>query len=329
MQDLPAWDALKLELHPEDRAALEACPRGVLTPYVIVEDGRIVRATVAVNEGPVPEELSRLPVLRELVIRRNTLHGGASSLPDLSGFAELETLRIDGNPLKTLPESLGLLRRLKILDASDCRLAKLPAGLFSLPELHTLNLSENPLATLPDSLGRLRALRTLDLSRCRIRGLPKTVGDLAALKSLRAHGLFESVPEEIGGLRALRVLDLGQRVRRLPESLGNLEALEDLRVGCDVRSLPLSVGGLKRLKKLKLEGPFFSLPEGLGATPVEVVDLDGGRLEGLPELKSVRDLRVPPAVIPRLKGRMADLARARHEKDEKEAEEMRSLWEDR
>ena len=153
------------------------------------------------TSGGVPwARLSLLPCLRVLDF------GGCSleSLPEDFGranFPALETLSLAGNRLKSLPDALGGLGRLRILD-----------------------LSRNSVEALPGPLGGCSALEELDVSRNRIRALPSELGGLKKLKTLRADGNWvREVPQAIlTGCEELATLGLHGN----PISLQELQALE-------------------------------------------------------------------------------------------------------
>ncbi len=64
------------------------------------------------------------------------------------------------NRLESLPTTIGGLRKLRYIDATDNLLTSLPASLGNLPELRYVNLENNLLEALPASLGNCRTLRS-------------------------------------------------------------------------------------------------------------------------------------------------------------------------
>jgi len=65
-------------------------------------------------------------------------------------------LHLAENQLTSVPESLGGLTRLEVLDLSDNMLEAVPAELGGLSALHTLHLNANQLTSLPADLGKAR-----------------------------------------------------------------------------------------------------------------------------------------------------------------------------
>ena len=71
---------------------------------------------------------------------------------------------MNNNLLKTLPESIGELGRLKILNCSFNKLKRLPDGVGNLKELEELHLQGNPaLCVLPNKLSQAKCLSKLVL----------------------------------------------------------------------------------------------------------------------------------------------------------------------
>lgn len=70
---------------------------------------------------------------------------------------------ISRNFLTELPDWLGELTSLKVLDASENRLVALP-GTMGGASLEQVLLKGNNLSSLPDSIGDLKSLQKLDVS---------------------------------------------------------------------------------------------------------------------------------------------------------------------
>ena len=107
-----------------------------------------------------PPALPRwFPCLRNLHVHDNRLR----ELPEaLGGLASLQVLDVHGNAeLRRLPRSLCGLSRLAKIIAGGCGLVELPPNIGRLPCLTHLTLRGNALARLPRSLGRCATLRAL------------------------------------------------------------------------------------------------------------------------------------------------------------------------
>ena len=203
---------------------------------------------------------------------------------------------ISGRGLVSVPEWLGSLTSLTMLDLGGNRLTALPDWIGNLPALTTLHLSRNRLTALPDWIGNLPALTTLHLSRNRLTALPDSIGGLTALTTLDLRdNRLTALPESIGGLTALTALDLrGNQLTALPESVGDLSALTVLDLFTNrLAALPESIGGLTALTALDLRGnELTALPESIGSlTALVTLYLSSNRLTALPgSLRHLTDL---------------------------------------
>lgn len=120
-----------------------------------------------------------------LELSRKDIH----ALPDpFPGCRKLECVYLEGNKLKTLPETFfACCPNLRWLDLRNNSLTVLPSSIEKLKSLRTLLLEGNQLTTLPLQLGRLQ-LTGLNLSRNPLQSPPKHIiehGTKAVLKYLR------------------------------------------------------------------------------------------------------------------------------------------------
>lgn len=180
----------------------------------------------------------------------------------------------------TLPEELGGLRQLQVLNLSSNQLSgSLPVRLGELAALEEMNLSFNGLSgPLPAGMEGMTALQVLDLSSNQLTGsLPGALTGLAQLEQLKlSRNRFEgSIPEPAAGQwGALTVLELGYN--RLNQSSVPSWILQrtswtalDL-AECNIRGgLPAEISGMLQLNHLNLSNNQFSgpLPADLGLLP--------------------------------------------------------------
>lgn len=172
---------------------------------------------------------------------------GLERLPDdLGRLAKLEILNLRGGRLQRLPDSLGDLGNLRTLGLRANRLSSLPDSIGRLLELRALSVSGNSLHRLPDSIGSLVNLRELVLHQNDLSSLPDTIGRLINLQLLVVtENRLESIPEGVGSLRELRECYLGaNRLTRLPGSIVRLTALR--RLGLEDNPLDDASRGLAR-----------------------------------------------------------------------------------
>ncbi|CAN0462948.1 unnamed protein product, partial [Ectocarpus sp. 12 AP-2014] len=177
-------------------------------------------------------------------------------------------LTVSNNGLASLPESLGGLRSVKLLDLSRNGIETVPKnGLARLGALTSLDLRENKLTEVPP-LPEGGRLAQVFLGFNLLTSL-----DGAALLSVSA-GLTElhvqsnrigQLPEEIGSLAPLKTLDVSNNdLGELPAALGYLPHLHRLAVdGNPLRTIRRSLlsGGASSLKKyLRTRGPCPDYP---------------------------------------------------------------------
>ena len=175
----------------------------------------------------------------------------------------------------SLPESIGTLDGLQILNLSECpQLLELPDTIGGLKALTSLDLSGcESLTALPNAIGELGALTELHLNECSsLTALPVAIGELGALTTLYLRGCssLAGLPAMIGELKALTYLNLSacSSLTTLPATIGELSALTTLTLyGCSkLAALPAAIGGLGALKQLWLRdcSSLTALPESIG-----------------------------------------------------------------
>mmetsp|Transcript_26334 Transcript_26334/g.60666 ORF Transcript_26334/g.60666 Transcript_26334/m.60666 type:complete len:339 (-) Transcript_26334:478-1494(-) len=108
------------------------------------------------------------------------------TLPEEIGLLSgLQVLNADGNAIGgTLPRTLGQLVRMRVLDLDDNEITgTLPEDIFALPSLETLDLNTNLLAgTVPESMGEATSLKYVQLNENQFTGsLPKSLENLTNL----------------------------------------------------------------------------------------------------------------------------------------------------
>eukprot|EP00898_Chlorokybus_atmophyticus_P000205 jgi/Chlat1/1185/Chrsp114S01646 len=242
----------------------------------------------------VAESIGNLQALQVLVLRDSYQ---VNELPEaLGGLTMLRVLDLFRTGLRMLPKSVGGLINLQKLDLSiSLNLTALPESFGNLAALQMLDLSKcNSLAALPKSFGKLAALQTLDLSKCNsLAALPESFDNLAALQTLDMSNCksLATLPESFGKLAALQTLDLSYcgSLMALPESFSKLDNLETLNLSaCDYLAvLPESFSKLAALRELDLSwcASLVALPKSFGKlTALHILKLYGCfHLKALPE----------------------------------------------
>ncbi|GKE07446.1 NB-ARC domains-containing protein [Tanacetum coccineum] len=153
-----------------------------------------------------------------------------TTTPDFSEITNLEELNLEGCVnMVTVHPSIGMLKRLVVLNMRDCRQARSFPSKVEMDSLRVLNLSGClKVNKLSEDLGRIKSLTELQVDRTAITELP------SFLINLHFYCNLEQVPESIGGLSCLERLGLeGNNFTILPVSLSQVSHLRHLWVdGC-------------------------------------------------------------------------------------------------
>jgi len=133
-----------------------------------------------------------------------------------------------------IPESIGNLIRLQVLNLVNNSLTELPSSIGNLTQLRQLLLGINELTELPSFIGELNQLQELRAAYNNLTELPIPLSNLNGLQILdiRYNNLSGAFPEWIGGLSELQYLDIrNNSLGALPDELMELENLTyiDLR----------------------------------------------------------------------------------------------------
>lgn len=137
-----------------------------------------------------PASVLETKTLVYLNLDRNRIQAVTNDLP-----ASLRWLRLNGNGLTSVPESIGKLKDLRRLYLNDNLIASLPSSIASLEALEDIALANNRIEAFPEVLVGLPSLRNLDLrGNSRITSLPANIGDMKALRTLTLAGC--SIPKD-------------------------------------------------------------------------------------------------------------------------------------
>ena len=181
-----------------------------------------------------PNSLGELTALTSLEVLscapgNRTKVGQFTEIPESIGqLAALTHLDLSGcRDVRALPDSIGQCVALQTLLLQDTGLRTLPESVGALTNLRILDLHSDyaNLTSLPDAIGLLTALQTLDLRGLRLKALPSTLGDLHSLTrlDLRNCNTLKSLPDSVRSLRRRRL-----RLRvLLPEHLRHPWLRED------------------------------------------------------------------------------------------------------
>ncbi|CAN7119622.1 unnamed protein product [Brassica rapa subsp. narinosa] len=129
----------------------------------------------------------------------------------------LVALDIHSNQIKALPNSIGCLSKLKILNVSGNFLVYLPKTIQNCRSLEELNANFNELIRLPDSIGlELTNLRKLCVNSNKLITLPTSITYLTSLRVLDARlNCLMILPEDLENLINLEILNVSQNFQYL------------------------------------------------------------------------------------------------------------------
>ncbi|SPJ13696.1 exported hypothetical protein [Syntrophobacter sp. SbD2] len=163
----------------------------------------------------------RLGTLTNLKVLKIACLEELEDLPgDIGNLIKLEKLILhNGNGCRmnvSIPEEIGLLKSLKVLDLYGALDARGPGSRKPLP-----------VKTLPNAIGQLQSLEKLNLGRNGLKAVPSQVAQLSKLKDLGLdYNEIHELPSFIGDLKNLRKLSVRSNGGvKLPQSLANLSGL--------------------------------------------------------------------------------------------------------
>jgi Leucine-rich repeat (LRR) protein len=143
--------------------------------------------------------------LRKLIIRKSDLQRLPNAIGSLTSLTELTIT--DSPHLSTLPDTIGDLGNLQVMEFSHCGLTHLPPYMGRLYNLIALDLSYNQIAHVPSHIGNMENLRALDLKYNKIRTLPEEISNLRILEILSVRdNLLETLPRSLSTMTNLRKL---------------------------------------------------------------------------------------------------------------------------
>lgn len=207
-------------------------------------------------------------------------------------------LDVHSNQLKYLPNSLGCMSKLKVLNISGNMIGTLPKSIENCRALEELNANFNKLTKLPDTMGfELTRLQKLSVNSNKLVFLPYSISHMTSLRVIDARlNCLRSLPDGLENLINLQILNVSQNfqyLQSLPYAVGLLMSLVELDCSYNrITSLPDSLGCLKKLQKLSVHGnPLVSPPmevveQSLEAVKAYLSDKMNGKESNLNKKKS-------------------------------------------
>ncbi|KAL2917408.1 hypothetical protein HK105_203073 [Polyrhizophydium stewartii] len=243
-----------------------------------------------------------------------------SLTPKISRLAHLQKLALEQKYMTKMPESIGLLRHLRVLYVEivcdlgvfevfvdweiggriieSSQVTELPESIGNLAKLtemwppmwncaDALYFQHNELTELPDWIGTLKTIVRLELGENHLTALPESIGNLKKLWRLALHNnRLTSLPDSICALESLRRLDLSKNLlSSLPENIGNMQMLLALVLERNnLTVFPDQIAHMTRLVKLNLSSNTIAdVPEWIGSlTALTLLHLGKNRIARLP-----------------------------------------------
>jgi Leucine-rich repeat (LRR) protein len=111
----------------------------------------------------------------------------------------LQELKINNTRLHNLPENIGRLKSLKMLDISNNHLQWLPDSITELENLEELSVKNNLIHYLPKNIGNLKLLKKLNLYMTNLQEIPDSFFTLENLKyvNMPTDTNIWSLPESV------------------------------------------------------------------------------------------------------------------------------------
>lgn len=224
-------------------------------------------------------DLPKLPNLRWLRLMGEDLHEIPESISQLT---HLETLRVEQSGLYLLPESLPQLPQLQEIHLLDNTVLQHFGNFWAqMSALRQLSLSNNGTdLPIPDEIYTLKALEYLNLSNNRLKFIDERIGNLSALKTLILSANFiEKLPDSLSQLHQLKHLDLsGAQITQI-DALCGLSGLRHLSLflcaNITETSLHRTLPQLINLESLNLQGSKLQQlpPDLIQITPLQTINL--------------------------------------------------------
>ncbi len=207
---------------------------------------------------------------------------------DVFDMGKLTCVRLIGNKLRTLPDSLFTsLPLLEQLSFSNNQLVSLPDTIGSLKHLKEINLLKNELTELPDSFCNLKALETVELSSNKLTSLPERFGALSSLRNTLAieNNALTGLPESLGLLQITGLRLTMNEISVLPQSLKMMQQMRSVVLNINALvEFPRGLCDLVNLENLSLcKNKITIVPEAVGnMTALRDLRLDWNDIEELP-----------------------------------------------
>ncbi|XP_072293691.1 uncharacterized protein lrrc18a [Eucyclogobius newberryi] len=124
-------------------------------------------------------------------------------------LGNIDELDLSRNRIEKIPNHIGDIQSLKVLDLHSNRLQSVSEAMGNLKNLEYLNLSNNFINTLPSTVGSLTKLKVFNIGMNKLDCLPTSMEKLQNLEELRLFdNQFKTLPNFVNNLPSLMNLNL-------------------------------------------------------------------------------------------------------------------------
>lgn len=256
-------------------------PVMMMTPMKMKNENKEVKVLRRVDlSGMSLNSLSNPSLNLSLTTKLDLSNNNLKTIPEslTARLLNLVELDLHSNQLTSLPNSIGCLSKLQVLNVSANLLKILPKSVEDCKCLEELDANFNRLETISETMGfELINLKKLSLNSNKLTFLPQSTSHITTLCVLDVHlNNLQSLPEGFENLTHLKVLNISQNFHHLlsiPPSIGLLMSLTELDISYNsISTLPNSLGCLGKLKIFHAEGnPLVSPPMEIVEESIEAV----------------------------------------------------------
>jgi Leucine-rich repeat (LRR) protein len=153
---------------------------------------------------------------------------------------------------KTVHREIINLKKLRVLDVSNQKLAKLSNNLFRMQSLETLNASSNEIESIDQRISENTVLQSLDLGGNKLTEIPDEMVNLNALKILYlTSNQLTAIPKISQSIKKLNIDD--NRISEISSSIIDLVNLETLNLSDNpIKEIPEYFSSLDNLRVLNI-----------------------------------------------------------------------------
>lgn len=155
-------------------------------------------------------------------VYRLNLSNQAFQIPDSAWlkFTNLQYLSLKNDHLKRIPDGIGYVKTLEVLDLSGNDFKVLPLTFVNLTNLQELYINDDKYFNLEkniDLLSSFPKLNSLHIENVGLKSLPETLFKLERVESLYLNNnQFKEFPIELSGLKRLKYVDIHDNKFMLP-----------------------------------------------------------------------------------------------------------------